>query len=313
MDKEQIDKTVGEWAYKAIAKHYKKFTKYENKVLKDKNPHHLHQMRVGMRRLRSTVDSFAFAVDLPDNITSASIGKVAKVLGDLRDIDVLQETLIEQYQPHISKEEIKSFKTVLKKLKKNRKSAFKKVKKTLNSKKYKKLKDSFESWLNNPHYQPIADINIEQILPDLLSPQISYFLLHPGWLIGLDITNGYINSLETELSLTQEKILHDLRKVAKKTRYNMELFTSLYGENYSKYLAEIQEIQEILGVLQDCSVLDNFLKETLEYNYHQKIPTLHEMLREKYQQELQKWQTKQKLFLDNIYKQNLRITIVKPI
>lgn len=320
MNKEQTVKTVGEWAYKAIAKDYQKFTKYENKVLKDKNPHHLHQMRVAMRSLRGTVASFAFAVNLPPEINHANMSKIAKVLGNLRDIDVLQETLISQYQPHILKQEKKSFQTVLKKLQKKRKSAFKQVKKFLNSKQYLKLKNSCKLWLNKPLYQPIADIDIKQILPDLLLPQISCFLLHPGWLLGANIVNGIANFsennqtiVEKKISLTQEKILHDLRKIVKKTRYNMNLFTSLYDESYDEHLAEIAEIQEILGVIQDCFILESFLQKTLKQNYLQKIPTVYQMLQEKRQQQLQRWQTKQELFLNTSHKQNLRITIAKPL
>lgn len=316
----QTERTYGDWAYKAIAKHYNKFIKYEKKVLKDKDPENLHQMRVGMRRLRSAVSGFIPAVDLPSVVTPHEIGKIAKVLGKLRDIDVLQETLITQYQPYLSQGERESLESVFKKLKKERKSANKTVVKTLESKSYSQLKNNCQSWLDNPAYQTVAAIEIQQVLPDLLLPQISYLLLHPGWLIGVKITDSKINlageskiKLEYDLSLTEEKTLHDLRKVAKKIRYNMELFKNIYSPTYSNYLQEIEEVQEILGVMQDCFVLENVLSEMLEKDVAKIMPDLNKMLQEKRQQQWQKWQIKQKYFLNSAKRQDLRKAVQYPL
>lgn len=316
----QTEQTYGDWAYKAIAKHYNKFIKYEKKVLKDKDPENLHQMRVGMRRLRSAVSGFAPAVNLPSVVTPVQIGKEAKILGELRDIDVLQETLITQYQPYSSKSERESFELVFKKLQKRRKSAFKAVVKTLESKSYSKLKSNCESWLDNPAYQTVAAIDIKQVLPDLLLPQISHLLLHPGWLIGVKIIDGKINferestiKLEGDLSLTEEKTLHDLRKVAKKIRYNMELFKDLYCQTYSNYLQDIEEVQEILGVMQDCYVLESFLSEVLEQDIVETLPTFKKIIRENRQQQWQKWRMKQEHFLNNSKRQDLRTTLQYPL
>ncbi|VEP12470.1 conserved hypothetical protein [Hyella patelloides LEGE 07179] len=320
IEQQQANQTLGEWAYIAIANQYNRYNQYEKEVLKDKDPEHLHKMRVGMRRLRSIIACFALAVDLPTNVTPTSIGKVAKILGKLRDIDVLQETLVTQYQPHIPKSEQKSLEIVFKKLKKQRKSAFKAVSKTLKGKSYSKLQNNFQLWLDNPKYQSIAALDVKQILPDLLLPQISYLLLHPGWLIGLDITDGAIAffdikkiTMENDISLTQEKILHDLRKVAKQTRYNMELFQELYCPTYSNYLEEIKEIQIVLGMIQDYFILEQFLQQILKQKIAQTMPTLNEILREKRQQQWQKWQTKQEDFLNIFKRQDLRTVVQYPL
>ena len=316
----QTEQTYGDWAYKAIAKHYNKFIKYEEKVLKDKDPENLHQMRVGMRRLRSAVSGFAPAVDLPSVVTPVDIGKVAKILGKLRDIDVLQETLVTGYQPYLSKSERESFQLILKKLQKRRKSAFKVVVKTLESKSYSKLKSNCESWLDNPAYQTVAAIDIKQVLPDLLLPQISHLLLHPGWLIDVEIIDGKIDlagestiKLEGDLALTEEITLHDLRKVTKKIRYNMELFQSLYCQNYSNYLHDIEEVQEILGVMQDCFVLESFLSEVVKQDIAETLPTFKKIIRENRQQQWQKWRIKQEYFLNSSKRQDLRTTIQHPL
>ncbi|MDY7014654.1 MAG: CHAD domain-containing protein, partial [Cyanobacteriota bacterium] len=55
-------KTFGDWARVAIAKHSRKMLEHEADVLKDKDPEELHQMRVGMRRLRSAIAGFSTAL-----------------------------------------------------------------------------------------------------------------------------------------------------------------------------------------------------------------------------------------------------------
>jgi CHAD domain-containing protein len=47
--------TTKELAYQAIAKHSRRIFKHQAGVLKDQDPENLHQMRVGMRRLRSAI------------------------------------------------------------------------------------------------------------------------------------------------------------------------------------------------------------------------------------------------------------------
>lgn len=319
-EQEQTNRTFGEWAYSAISKHYHKFIKYEEKVLKNKNPEHLHQMRVGMRRLRGAIAFFSPAIDLPHTVTPDRIGKIAKILGELRDIDVLQETLTTKYQPHLPNSEQKSLEIVFKKLDKQRKSAFKAVVKVIDDKDYLKIKKDCQQWLDEPCYQAVARIKIQQILPDLLLPEVSYFLLHPAWSIGLEENDSIIDlskankiDLSVNISSNQEKSLHDLRKVAKKMRYNMELFQNLYNEAYSNYLREIEELQEVLGSIQDYAVLKQFLCEILEQDIAEAMPVFNQILEKNHQQQWKQWQIKQKYFLNSVKRQDLRTIVQYPI
>jgi CHAD domain-containing protein len=322
-EQEQTDRTFqtfGEWAYTAIAKHYDKSIKHEAKVLQDLDPEYLHQMRVGMRRLRSAISFFAPAIELPATFTAASVGKIAKVLGKLRDLDVLQETLTTKYQPYLPDSEQEDFTKALKKLDKQRKFALQKVVKTLNKKAYLKVKDDGQLWLDSPCYNSLAAINIQQVLPDLLLPEISNFLLHPAWLIGLIKTSNAIDfsltneiDTSTDISLEQSIALHELRKTAKKVRYNMELFQNVYSEVYSNYVQKIKELQDILGKIQDYTVLKQFFVEALKQDLVETMPALNQMLQENHQQQWQKWQTQQKYFLILIKRQDLRTIVQYPL
>ena len=93
--------TLKEWANIAIAKHTSKIFKYETEVIKDKDPEDLHQMRVGMRRLRSAITGFAIALDLPAQVSEKNIGKIGRYLGKLRDLDVLLANLKDYYYPYL--------------------------------------------------------------------------------------------------------------------------------------------------------------------------------------------------------------------
>ena len=316
MNQHQSANTLGDWAYIAIAKHYKKILKHESKVLKDKDPEQLHQMRVGMRRLRSAIVGFAPALNLPIAVSDKNIAKIAGVLGKLRDIDVLQDTLITQYQPNLPEIEQKNLQAILKALKKQRKPAFKDVKRTLHSRRYVQFKTGLEAWLESPTYHRISSVKIQRVLPDLLLPQACSFLLHPGWLVGVEMESGEIILAQEhsipEMSSAEAKVLHDLRKSAKKTRYNMELFPNFYGNLYDDYLKQITEVQEVLGNIQDSAVLIEFLASLSHEEPETYLPTLVKIIEKNRLIKLQEWQDLQKYFLHHRRQQELRAILQYP-
>ncbi len=312
--------TIKEWAKIAIAKHSRKMLKYEAGVLKDKDPEDLHQMRVGMRRLRSAISGFAIALDLPEAVSERNIAKIGRCLGKLRDLDVLLAALANDYRPQLPKAEQKSLDKVIKSLNKQRKQELIKVRKTLNSKLYLNLTQGLQDWLDRPRYQMIGEFSIYPVLPDLLLPQISQLLLHPGWLVGVEINEGTVHipdmlAEETvEQILEQEDpILHALRKTAKKTRYNLELFAQFYGETYDYYVKQIEQIQEVLGQIQDCYVLREVLELVLKTAIAEQMPELANLLTKTRYQKWQEWQILQEEFLEDKTRQELRQTIQQPI
>lgn len=315
----QESKTFGDWSYLAIAKHYEKILKHEPEVLKDKDAEELHQMRVGMRRLRSAIVGFSLALNLPQNAGEKQVGKVARVLGTLRDIDVLEDALRNCYAPELPSKEQKLLGQALAVLFKKRKQAFKAVKNTLDSKYYVNLKKSFDNWLDQPTYQTIGALMIDSILPDLLLPQISRLLLHPGWIVGVKFTRGEVQFAdglsEKQVSAILEKqgyILHDLRKEAKRSRYNLELFTQFYGDAYQNQVATIREIQTILGDIQDCFILAEFLASVFAEDISQKMPVLSSKLRGTRYQKWREWEGLQRQFLDSQTRKDLHLTILQP-
>ena len=313
-------KTFGDWANLALDKHFQKTIKHESDVLKDRDPEALHQMRVGMRRLRTAVTGFAPALSLPKAAQEKKIAKIARRLGELRDLDVLQDTLKNHYLPALPKQEQDALKKVLATLEKQRQKTLEQVQTTLKAHGYQKLKQAFKDWLKQPTYGEFAEISIYDILPDLLLPPVSEFLLHPAWLVGVKIEAGEIDipgSLTSDqvVKLLNEHgdVVHSLRKQAKRVRYQMELFTDFYGSTYEDHLKNIKDIQSILGEIQDSFVLAAFLTDTLDTEITDQLPTLAAQLTEARYQAWQAWQPLQQRYLNAQTRKDLHQTVLQPV
>jgi len=308
-------KTLADSAYLATEKHFKKTVKWEKTVSKDKDPEALHQMRVGMRRLRTVVTEFAPALNLPKSVSEKSIGKISRRLGSLRDLDVLKDTLKNTYQPHLPTKEQKSLSTALSTLDEQRLETLADVRSIFKTKAYKSLKQDLKQWLAEPTYQAIACLPIQEVLPNLLSPELSRFLLHPGWLFGTEVENSAIAILppdKIEPILSHESdTLHSLRKEAKRIRYQMELFQDFYGQSYSAYLADVTTIQEILGQIQDSVVLAEWLTDALDSDI-KKLPTLLAQLKQNRFLAWQKWLPLQQRYLNSETQHHFHLTLLHP-
>ena len=108
-----------------------------------------------------------------------------------------------------------------------RRHAFEQIQAILNSKRYLQLKQGLQEWLEQPRYQEIGAISIYEVLPDLLLPQVSKLLVHPGWLVGVKLEAGEIHFPETLTQAQAEQLLesegeklHSLRKQAKRALPN---------------------------------------------------------------------------------------------
>ncbi|MEA5579819.1 CHAD domain-containing protein [Nodularia harveyana UHCC-0300] len=312
-------KTLNKYAYHAIEQHVKKTLKWEKAVKKDEHPEALHQMRVGMRRLRTAISRFDLLLNLPQSASQKKIAKIARKLGKLRDIDVLKDTLETDYQPHLPPTEQKLLQTAFNTLDKQRIKALSQTQTTLQSETYKALKKALVDWLEKPIYHPLASLSIQQVIPNLLLPEVSSFLLHPGWLVGTNITDSEVKicpdwepeNLETELK-NQGEIIHNLRKQAKRVRYQMELFSELYSEYYAAYITEMKNIQDILGNIQDSVVMSEWLADVFKSEIDTNLPTLATLLKENRYQLWQQWQPVQELYFQPEHRHNFHLTILNP-
>lgn len=310
--------SLGYLAHQALTKIAEKTLEYEKSVKKDKDPRALHQMRVGMRRLRTAVTSFSSFLDLPSSVNDQSIGKIARTLGKLRDLDVLKEILERDYEPYLSLHQQSSLERAFSAISQERESVCLSVQKIFKSELYKSFKQDLLEWLKNPIYNPLAQLQIQQAVPELLLPQISRFLLHPGWIIGtktLDtagITSIKWTPEELEKSLQiQGETLHDLRKQAKRVRYQIDLFDDLYQQSFTQQLGQIKQVQEILGNLQDSMVLNKWLLDIYKSEGESSLTEMMTLLATNRYQLWQQWQPLQMEFLKTETRKNLYLTVLQ--
>ncbi len=312
--------TLGEYGHHIIRQNFQRFVDQEVAVLKDQDPEPLHQMRVGMRRLRTAVQVFSTAIALPKDICKSSIGKIAKDLGETRDLDVLQQTLITHYQPLLPKSERLKFAEVLKHLRLTRRERFLDLKKTLKSDRYCNLKQSIKAWITQPTFTPMGNLSVIQTLPDLLLPLICQLFIHPGWLVGTTLQFGEVILIPTEKSerLNEqlqkfEEILHGLRKQMKGVRYPAEFFSGFYEVAYLQNIDEFKQIQEILGKLQDHAVLRQFLATTMNADWAKALPTVDQIMQRDRTVFWKTWQPLQARYLSSEFRQSLRSRLIQPL
>jgi CHAD domain-containing protein len=300
--------TLGEYAYQAIHKHFCKVSKQEAAVL-DREPEALHQMRVGLRRLRSALEVFSFALVLPKAASVKQARKIAAILGHVRDLDVLQETLCDEYYCQLPAAEQAQLMKLLKQLKRERQQQFKQVAKLLSSQSYAEFKAGFQNWLDYPSYQPAAELQITAVVADLMSPLVSQLLLHPAWLQG-EATARVIDDLAQPPQRVREsstEVLHDLRKQTKRVRYQAELFSPLYPPDFQVQIQNWADLQELLGKIHDQSVLEGHLTSLASG-----LPELTHLRLARQQQFWLQWQEIQPRYLDAHYRQELRRLVLYP-
>lgn len=175
---------VGDYAEKAISKAFRKMVKHEREVLDDIDIEALHQMRIGLRRLRTTILTFEHLLGFPEAVQDVTLKPLAKRLGRVRDLDVLLLALSERYLPHVPTKEGKVLKKIRSALHKKRDRQFKRMKQFLLSESYRDIKTGIRRWCKQScqhgYTHPAALWPIRIALPDLLLPVLSQTLLHPG-------------------------------------------------------------------------------------------------------------------------------------
>jgi CHAD domain-containing protein len=322
MKAQPVDRSIalGKYAHQIVRVNFQRFVDQESEVFKDQDPEPLHQMRVGMRRLRTAVQVFRTAIVLPKAVSDPAIGKIAKRLGGTRDLDVLQAALTTHYQPLLQKAERSKFAQVLKHLAHKRDESFLDLKKTLKGDRYEKLKQSIQAWVDDPAYTPMGDLSVLHSLPDLLLPLICQLFLHPGWLVGTTMVAGEVTliPLDDSAGLQQQMeqfsdLLHDLRKLIKGVRYQAEFFAEFYDASYRQRIEEFKAIQEILGQLQDQVVLRQFFESTLEADLAKVLPSADQALQQAQAAFWQSWQPLQQRYLAADFRQSVRSLLTTPL
>jgi CHAD domain-containing protein len=311
--------SVKDYTFQSIRKNFRKSTKHESEVLEDRDLEAIHQMRVGMRRLRTALAVFSPFASLPPDL-HRDVTKVSKALGNVRDLDVLG-VWFDDYKnaTTLALAEQKQLDTLLQRLGRERKKQFKQMDKTLNGKRYRRFVEDLQQWLDRPVFLPSAEWPIQFILPDLLMPLIGQLLLHPGWLAATsDSLESWSPDTDVDFNLVNTRLseygslLHDLRKQIKRVRYQAEFFADFYGEAYQAQIHQFKSGQDLLGQLQDTQVLGDFLTQAVGRDWAVQIPSLNLYFHQQRLELWLQWQQMQQKYLKSDFREHLRHLVEHP-
>lgn len=256
----------GALAISLITKELKQIGRLHADVQADQDPEPLHQMRVGFRRLRSTLIQFAPILLLPPVVTPAAIARIGRRLGRTRDLDVLRHHLVEDFFFRIPELEQHRLKGVIKQLRRERRLAFDDLRDTLRSRRYLRLLADFRLWVREPRWSPLAAEPIQEWIPEWLWSVLGGVLADPGW---------SVQSLDEVDATTR---LHGLRKAIKKARYGLINLQDVADIGLAPWIARFKLLQEHLGDLNDFDVLESAIVSVLEGDPADQLPVLWELI-----------------------------------
>ncbi|MEX1323844.1 MAG: CHAD domain-containing protein [Synechococcaceae cyanobacterium] len=223
---------------------------------------HVHQLRTGLRRLRSMAEAF------PQHWRGPSAGclrRLARAAGGVRDLDVLLETL-EEHRRHAHGPELRRLQQLIRRLESVRARGRRELTGRLRHPPCRL--SGAETLADRPATDlapPLATAH-RGALPLLragLIRQLADLRLHPGWGHGRRPARGSC----------QERHQHELRKAFKRLRYQLEVLECLEPALRDR-LVLLKRTQDSLGLLQDLAIWRPLLKRHLHGRLKRRLPAL---------------------------------------
>jgi CHAD domain-containing protein len=220
----------------------------ETQIEKDIDTEFVHDFRVAIRRTHSALGQLRYV--FPSNITERfkkNLAYVANLSNELRDLDVylLNEDNYTTRLPPSLRDDINP---LFDYLRKKRSKAFKKLIRGLKSKRYTKILNDWEVFLNKPQHVSTAASNASAPIIDLARDRIykKYQKVIEGG-----------NLMDEN---TDDRMLHILRIHCKKLRYLMEFFSSLFPPNeINALIMQLKKLQDHLGIINDLRIQEEHL------------------------------------------------------
>lgn len=250
------DQTVEEAFASILKTNFDYVQGWESEAYHNSDIEGVHQMRVGLRRMRSCVVVFGKVV--PRRLTE-TMGEemkwAANELGPARDLDVL---ITEALEPMTGKIPFPAGEAKLRDLaEQHRARAYQQVKAMIDHDRYQALKRNLFPWLELRSWREAPDLTkverkkLEQSVEDFAALSLSKRLERV-----LEDGQHFASMSPTEL--------HQLRIDCKKLRYSTEFFSCLYKKGMGDFVLRLKELQGVLGILNDVAVMHQLLETLLE-------------------------------------------------
>ena len=211
-------------------------------VLSGENAEFVHQMRVALRRLRSAMRLFDAV--LPPGFTARvtpELRRLAQLLGAARDWDVLAgETLPRVLRAQPDKKPGATEKTLVTAIAPQRAACAAAVRSALRSRRYRTMLQELSATIASMRQGDAAEKRAR--LRGFAARQLKR-------------AENKIRVTPAELAGMSEAQRHAFRIAAKRLRYAVEFFYSLFdAETVRPYTARLEELQDVLGMLNDHAV-----------------------------------------------------------
>jgi inorganic triphosphatase YgiF len=207
-------------------------------VLDADDPEYLHQMRVGLRRLRSALD--LFGVQLGDSATTLAAGlrELGSGLGAARDWDVLMTEILPQMPTPVAK-------------------ALTAVCAPLRSAARRKAKNIIKT---NTYNEPMLGLGRWLAMPRATAGMAWREPARAAAARILAVRYARVLRRGRRLSDRSPAELHRLRIAVKKLRYAVEFFNDLFQvKAMAVQRARLAKLQDILGIINDAAAVDPLL------------------------------------------------------
>lgn len=199
----------------------------------------VHQLRVGVRRLRSALIAFGDLMPADERRrVSKSVRWIARQCGRARELDVFKADVLEPLMKRLPDEG--SLRHLAELVDDASKEAYAAVAATLDGAQYTETLLALEAWVEGDRWKEGAAVDI----PVRDFARVVLKRLHRKLVKDVD-----------KVEELDEAALHQLRIRAKKLRYASEFFRSMFrGKAAKSYLSSLTAIQDRLGTLNDSVV-----------------------------------------------------------
>jgi inorganic triphosphatase YgiF len=213
----------------------------------------VHQMRVGLRRLRAAISLFAALLDDPQTETiKAELKWLTGELGPARELEVLIARVVKPMRRTAGWDGIPK---LSRQFTRQRTAALTRAREAIDSARYRLLKIDIAAWLEigqwaNPQDDLVRDrgeLPIETFAAEQLSRRRRKLRKRVKAFADLD-----------------PRRRHKLRIQAKKLRYATDFFSGLFsgkaaGKRRAEFIAALEAVQDALGDLNDIAVHENII------------------------------------------------------
>lgn len=224
----------------------------EEGALLGKDPEFLHQMRVALRRLRSTFSAFSRALppDADANV-KADLRWLGSRLGPARDWDVFVTETLPAVRAATG--DSAGFQPLVTAVGRRRSASHREVRRALRSRRYPQVMLKLSCWLAARSWHEGAD---EEQLARLATPVRAYAQAE------LERRYERVRRRGRKLAELDAPARHELRIAIKKLRYSVEFFTPLFNAEATRALrTRLARLQDILGTMNDAVTLKRLLSE----------------------------------------------------